>query len=234
MIREMSAVIKTNQLSKVYTMGKVQVMALNHITLTIENGAFVGVTGSSGSGKSTLLNLLGGLDTPTSGTIEACGRLISRMNKDELARYRRYRVGMIFQSFNLIASFTALENVALPLFFVGAAKRERKRRALELLELVGLAARKDHRPAELSGGEQQRVAIARALTNQPDVLLADEPTGNLDSRTSEEIVCLLADLNQRQALTVVMVSHEEKLLKKFSSHLVRLQDGKIAKEERAG
>jgi len=234
MIREMSAVIKTNQLSKIYTMGKVQVMALNRITLTIENGAFVGVTGSSGSGKSTLLNLLGGLDTPTSGTIEAHGKIISRMNTDELARYRRHQVGMVFQSFNLIASFTALENAALPLFFVGVAKRERKRRALEVLELVGLAARKDHRPAELSGGEQQRVAIARALTNQPDVLLADEPTGNLDSRTSEEIVCLLADLNQRQALTVVMVSHEEKLLKKFSSHLVHLQDGKIVREERAG
>ena len=230
----MSAVIKTNQLSKIYTMGKVQVMALNRITLTIENGAFVGVTGSSGSGKSTLLNLLGGLDTPTSGTIEARGKLISLMNTDELARYRRHQVGMVFQSFNLIASFTALENAALPLFFVGVAKRERKRRALEVLELVGLAARKDHRPAELSGGEQQRVAIARALTNQPDVLLADEPTGNLDSRTSEEIVCLLADLNQRQALTVVMVSHEEKLLKKFSSHLVHLQDGKIVREERAG
>jgi putative ABC transport system ATP-binding protein len=233
MRKEESAVIKTNQLSKVYTLGKVQVMALNNITLTIGNGAFVGVTGSSGSGKSTLLNLLGGLDTPTSGTIEAYGKLISRLSTDELARYRRHQVGMIFQSFNLIAAFTALENVALPLFFVGVAKRERKRRALELLKLVGLAARKGHRPAELSGGEQQRVAIARALANRPNVLLADEPTGNLDSQTSEEIVSLLADLNQRQRLTVVMVSHEERLLQKFSSHLVRLQDGEIAREERA-
>jgi putative ABC transport system ATP-binding protein len=223
----MSAALKTDLLTKIYTMGRVQVVALCDITLIVEKGAFVGVTGSSGSGKSTLLNLLGGLDTPTSGSIEARGRVISRMNKDELALYRRHQVGMIFQSFNLIASFTALENVALPLFFAGVAKRERKRRALELLEKVGLAPRRDHRPAELSGGEQQRVAIARALVNQPDVLLADEPTGNLDSRTSEEIVCLIADLNQRQALTVVMVSHEDRLLKKFSSHLVHLQDGKI-------
>jgi putative ABC transport system ATP-binding protein len=223
----MPAALKTDLLTKIYTMGRVQVVALCDITLIVEKGAFVGVTGSSGSGKSTLLNLLGGLDTPTSGSIEARGRVISRMNKDELALYRRHQVGMIFQSFNLIASFTALENVALPLFFAGVAKRERKRRALELLEKVGLAPRRDHRPAELSGGEQQRVAIARALVNQPDVLLADEPTGNLDSRTSEEIVCLIADLNQRQALTVVMVSHEDRLLKKFSSHLVHLQDGKI-------
>ncbi len=223
----MSAAIKVDRLTKVYTMGRVRVVALSDITLIIEKGAFVGVSGPSGSGKSTLLNLLGGLDTPTSGSIEARGKAISRMNKDELALYRRHQVGMIFQSFNLIPSFTALENVALPLFFAGVAKKERKPRALELLEKVGLAPRKDHRPAELSGGEQQRVAIARALINQPNVLLADEPTGNLDSRTSEEIVALLAELNQRQLLTVVMVSHEDRLLKKFSSHLVRLQDGKI-------
>jgi putative ABC transport system ATP-binding protein len=229
----MSAAIKANRLTKIYTMGKVQVVALDDITLVIEKRDFVGVTGSSGSGKSTLLNLLGGLDTPTSGSIESHGKVISQMNKDELALYRRHQVGMIFQSFNLIPSFTALENVALPLFFAGVAKKERKRRALELLEKVGLARRKDHRPAELSGGEQQRVAIARALINQPDVLLADEPTGNLDSRTSEEIVCLLADLNQRQALTVVMVSHEDRLLKKFSSLLVHLQDGKISGGGRA-
>jgi len=229
----MPAALKTDLLTKIYTMGRVQVVALCDITLIIEKGAFVGVTGSSGSGKSTLLNLLGGLDTPTSGNIEARGKVISRMNKDELALYRRHHVGMIFQSFNLIPSFTALENVALPLFFAGVAKRERKRRALELLEKVGLAPRKDHRPAELSGGEQQRVAIARALINKPDVLLADEPTGNLDSRTSEEIVGLLADLNRWQVLTVVMVSHEERLLKKFSSHLVHLQDGKIIGRKRA-
>lgn len=228
----MSSVLKTDKLTKIYTMGRVRVVALTDITLIIEKGAFMGVTGSSGSGKSTLLNLLGGLDTPTSGNIEAGEKIISRMNKDELALYRRHQVGMIFQSFNLIPSFTALENVALPLFFAGVSKRERKRRALELLEKVGLAPRKDHRPGELSGGEQQRVAIARALINQPDVLLADEPTGNLDSRTSEEIVDLLADLNQRQGLTVVMVSHEDRLLKKFSSHLVHLQDGKIIRGNR--
>ncbi len=228
----MSVAIKADRLTKIYTMGKVQVVALDDITLSIERGDFVGVTGSSGSGKSTLLNLLGGLDTPTSGSIESYGKVISLMNKDELALYRRHQVGMIFQSFNLVPSFTALENVALPLFFAGVAKKERKRKALELLEKVGLAPRKDHRPAELSGGEQQRVAIARALINQPGVLLADEPTGNLDSLTSEEIVHLLADLNQQQSLTVVMVSHEDRFLKKFSSHLVHLQDGKISGEEK--
>jgi putative ABC transport system ATP-binding protein len=233
-MKEMSAIIKTDRLTKIYTMGRVQVVALKDVTLSIERGAFLGVTGSSGSGKSTLLNLLGGLDTPTSGTIEAQGKAISRMNKDELARYRRHEVGMIFQSFNLIPSFTALENVALPLLFAGVAKRERRQRAMEVLDKVRLAPRRDHRPSELSGGEQQRVAIARALVNQPDVLLADEPTGNLDSRTSEEIVRVLADLNQRQALTVVMVSHEERLLREFSSHLIHLEDGEIFEGEGAG
>lgn len=230
----MSAIIKTDKLTKIYAMGEVQVVALKDVTLSIEKGAFLGVTGSSGSGKSTLLNLLGGLDTPTSGTIEAQEKIISFMNKDELARYRRHEVGMIFQSFNLISSFTAVENVALPLLFAGVAKRERRQRALGVLDKVGLSPRREHRPSELSGGEQQRVAIARALINQPDVLLADEPTGNLDSRTSEEIVRVLADLNKSQALTVVMVSHEERLLREFSSHLIHLQDGEIVKREGTG
>ncbi len=234
MTKKMSAVIKTDKLTKIYTMGKVQVVALKDVTLSIEKGAFLGVTGSSGSGKSTLLNLLGGLDTPTSGTIEAQGKVISFMNKDELARFRRHEVGMIFQSFNLISSYTAVENVALPLLFAGVAKKERRQRALGVLDKVGLSPRREHRPSELSGGEQQRVAIARALINQPDVLLADEPTGNLDSRTSEEIVRVLADLNQSQSLTVVMVSHEESLLREFSSYLIHLQDGEIVKREGTG
>jgi putative ABC transport system ATP-binding protein len=208
------------------------VVALQDVSLDIEEGVFAAVTGASGSGKSTFLNLLGGLDTPTSGTIEVSGRKISEMSREELARYRRSGVGMIFQSFNLIPGFSALENVALPLMFAGVAKGERLRRAGEMLAQVGLEARAAHRPSELSGGEQQRVAVARALVNRPRVLLADEPTGNLDSRTSREIVTLLAELNRNQGLTVIMVTHEESLAREFASRGVRLSDGKVQTEER--
>ena len=225
-------IIKTDGLNKVYILGKVQVLALKEVSLSINKGIFLGVTGSSGSGKSTLLNLLGGLDTPTSGTIEVYGKLISEMNKEELALYRRYGVGMIFQSFNLIPSFSALDNVGLPLFFAGVTKKERKRKSSEVLERVGLFARRDHRPSELSGGEQQRVALARAMINQPQVLFADEPTGNLDSRTSRDIVQLLANLNKDQGITVVMVSHEEALLQEFSDEMIHLLDGEVVKKER--
>ena len=179
------------------------------MTLSIARGRLVGVTGASGSGKSTLMNLLGGLDTPSSGTIRVDGRLISDLSKRDLALYRRNTVGMIFQSFNLVNAYTALENVALPLLFAGVAKKERLQRAAELLRTVGLEARTDHRPTELSGGEQQRVAIARALVNHPQILLADEPTGNLDSKTSRQIVEILADLKRRRGLTIVMISHEQ-------------------------
>jgi len=219
-------------LCKTYDMGKVCVTALNDVDFTLEEGAFMGVTGASGSGKSTLMNLLGGLDTPTSGRIEARGRVISDMASEELARYRRHGVGMIFQSFNLIPAFSAWENVGLPLIFAGISKRERRERAAAILREVGLEERLLHRPSELSGGEQQRVAIARALVNRPEVLLADEPTGNLDSRTSRDIVQLLAELNAAQRLAVVMVSHEEDLLKEFSHSLVRLRDGEIVSRER--
>jgi putative ABC transport system ATP-binding protein len=207
------------------------VAALQDISLTFEEGIFTAVTGASGSGKSTLLNLLGGLDTPTSGTIEIEGRKISEMSREELARFRRSGVGMIFQSFNLIPGFSALENVALPLVFSGTARKERRERAREGLVRVGLEARAEHRPSELSGGEQQRVAIARALVNRPRVLLADEPTGNLDSRTSREIVTLLAELNRIQGLTVIMVTHEETLAREFAVRGVRLCDGRVEAEE---
>ena len=225
------SVIQTDGLTKVYATGKIEVTALRDVDLRIERGQFIGITGASGSGKSTLMNLLGGLDTPTSGTIEAQGKLISSMDKDELARYRRQGVGMIFQSFNLILSFTALENVGLPLLFAGLAKTERKRRALELLEIVGLSQRQGHRPSELSGGEQQRVAIARALINRPQIILADEPTGNLDSSTSRDIVGFLSELNQSQNLTVIMVSHEEPLVREFADAIVRLCDGQVTARE---
>jgi putative ABC transport system ATP-binding protein len=230
-MRDTSPIIQAEGLTKVYSMGKVQVSALKGISLSLPKGSFLGITGPSGSGKSTFLNLIGGLDTPTSGIIRVSGKIISRMSNEELARYRRLDVGMIFQSFNLISSLTAVENVALPLLFSGVTKKERIQKALDVLEKVGLGPRGGHRPLEMSGGEQQRVAIARALVNQPDILLTDEPTGNLDSQTSEEIVKMLADLNHDRLLTVIMVSHEERLLRKFAGIVVHLQDGKLVRKE---
>ncbi|MCP4707455.1 MAG: ABC transporter ATP-binding protein [Planctomycetes bacterium] len=219
--------VKTKNLTKIYATNKIRVAALQDVTLSISAGAFIGITGSSGSGKSTLMNLLGGLDTPTRGTIEVDGKLISRLNKNELARYRRVQVGMIFQSFNLISSYSAQENVAFPLLFAGVGKKQRLERAGGMLDKVGLAPRRDHRPPELSGGEQQRVAIARALINRPKMLLADEPTGNLDSKTSASIVQLLAELNSQQNITVVMISHEEELLDQYSQRMIGLCDGQV-------
>jgi len=225
--KSLDSFIEVKDLTKVYCTDRVQVAALNGVTLSAEKGRFIGVAGPSGSGKSTLVNLLGGLDKPTSGSITVEGKVISQLSKDELTLFRRYQVGMIFQSFNLIPSYTALENVAFPLLFAGAPKRQRYRISAEMLEMVGLFARKDHRPSELSGGEQQRVAIARALVNQPKIVLADEPTGNLDSKTSRQIVKTLADLNKDQGLTVIMISHEEDLLREFANDIVHLRDGKI-------
>ena len=223
--------IETRDLTKAYITGAVEVVALRAVTLSIARGRLVGITGASGSGKSTLMNLLGGLDTPSSGSIRVAGRGVSDLSKKELALYRRNTVGMIFQSFNLVNAYTAVENVALPLLFAGVARKERLRRATELLCTVGLEARKDHRPTELSGGEQQRVAIARALVNQPQILLADEPTGNLDSKTARQIVETLADLNRNRGLTVVMISHEQDLLREFAHEMVRLQDGAVTDRE---
>ena len=224
--------VKTEGLTRIYSSGTIQVVALKDVSLSLDQGQFFGITGASGSGKSTLMNLLAGLDRPSSGSIKIQGRLISELDKDELALYRRYQVGMIFQSFNLVSSYTALENVAFPLLFAGVAKKDRIKRAEQMLEKVGLYPRKDHRPAELSGGEQQRVAIARALINQPKILLADEPTGNLDSKTSRQIVQTLSELNKKQGLTVIMISHEECLLDEFADDVIHLHDGKVVQEER--
>ncbi|MBU2437913.1 MAG: ABC transporter ATP-binding protein [Acidobacteria bacterium] len=223
--------METNDLGKVYSTGRIQVKALDGINLSVPKGAFLGIAGPSGSGKSTLMNLLGGLDTPTSGSIQVAGRMVSSLNHKELALYRRFQVGMIFQSFNIIPAYTAKENVALPLLFSGVPKRERLRRAEAVLSLVGLEERKDHRPSELSGGEQQRVAVARALINSPDILLADEPTGNLDSRTSQGILNLLQEMNRTQNLTVLLISHEGYLLKKYADDIIYLHDGRVRESE---
>jgi putative ABC transport system ATP-binding protein len=224
--------VKTEDLTRIYSSGTIRVVALKDVSLSLDQGQFFGVTGASGSGKSTLMNLLAGLDRPSSGSIKVQGKLISELDKDELALYRRHQVGMIFQSFNLVSSYSALENVAFPLLFAGVAKKERAKRAEQMLEKVGLYPRKDHRPSELSGGEQQRVAIARALINQPKILLADEPTGNLDSKTSRQIVQILSELNKKQGLTVIMISHEESLLDEFADDVIHLQDGKVVQAER--
>jgi len=226
------AFIQTEGLTRVYSSGPVEVTALRDVTLSIDCGCFVGVTGASGSGKSTLMNLLGGLDTPSAGSLSVAGRRISDLDNDELALFRRTTVGMIFQSFDLVGSYTALENVALPLLFAGVPKKERFRRAGELLHTVGLEDRAGHRPSELSGGEQQRVAIARALVNRPQIVLADEPTGNLDSHTSRQIVESLVELRQARSLTVVMISHEQALLREFADEVIHLQDGAVTDREK--
>jgi ABC-type lipoprotein export system ATPase subunit len=222
-----SGFIETESLTRTYASGAATVTALRDVTLSIGRGRFVGITGASGSGKSTLMNLLGGLDSPTSGCLRVEDRQIGSLSKAELALYRRHTVGMIFQSFNLVPAYTAAENVAFPLLFAGVPKRERLQRAHQLLEAVGLEARTEHRPSELSGGEQQRVAIARALVNRPKILLGDEPTGNLDSKTSRQIVEILVGLKASQGLTIAMISHEEHLLREFADELIYLQDGAV-------
>ncbi len=222
--------VEIENLTKIYSMGRIEVVALKEVNFSVKKGEFLGVTGPSGSGKSTLMNLLGGLDTPSSGGIKVDGKAISALNKEELALYRRFQVGLVFQSFNLISSYTAIENVAFPLLFAGVARKERNNRAGQMLAKLGLQHRELHLPSELSGGEQQRVAIARALINQPKILLADEPTGNLDSKTSRQIVQALSDLNKNQDLTVVMISHQESLLAEFADNVVRLCDGKVVEQ----
>ena len=223
--------VRTRRLTKVYSLAKVRVAALEDVDLEFDAGTFAAVTGPSGSGKSTLLNLLGGLDRPTEGDVEIGGKALAGLDGDGLALFRRFEVGMVFQSFNLIATRTAAENVEFPLLFAGVGRAERRTRAFRLLDQVGLSGRTGHLPGELSGGEQQRVAIARALANTPRLLLADEPTGNLDSRTSREIVELLSGLVRERGLTVLLVTHEEALAREFSREIVSLRDGRVAGRE---
>jgi len=219
--------LEISNLGRTYRKGKINIPALQNIDLEIEEGQFVSIVGKSGSGKSTLLNLIGGLDRATEGTILFDGNDLRKMSRNELAEHRKKSVGMIFQSFNLIQSRNALENVDLALTFGGVARSKRKALATELLQKVGLGDRVTHLPDELSGGETQRVAIARALANNPKVLLADEPTGNLDSETSEEIMGMLVDLNKNKNITVIMVTHDQETAEQVSDLVVKLKDGRI-------
>src|SRR5258708_326863 len=221
------ALIELRNLSKTYELGEVKVEALRQVTLDITEGEFVALIGPSGSGKSTLMNTLGCLDRPTEGTYCLSGEQVSGLAPDQLAQVRNQRIGFIFQNFNLLSRTTALENVEVPWLFNGKCRRrERKRRATDLLERVGLGDRLDHRPNQLSGGQQQRVAIARALVNRPSILLCDEPTGNLDTRTSREIMLFFRELNEREGLTVILVTHDLEIARKAHRALV-LIDGQV-------
>jgi putative ABC transport system ATP-binding protein len=228
----METVLATEQLRKHYTMGDTVVRALDGVTLSVPKGEFLALLGTSGSGKSTLLNLIAGLDHPSDGSLRIFDQDLAAMSRKELSLHRRRNVGIIFQSFNLVPSMTALENVTLAMMFAGVPRAERDARAASLLDSVGLKGRQHHRPKELSGGEQQRVAIARALSNNPQILLADEPTGNLDSRTSAEIMRILEDLNARDGRTVIMVTHDPSLASRYAHRTVTMLDGAIVAETR--
>lgn len=221
--------VKTSGLTKLYTMGETIVTALDGVSLNIKRGSFTVVMGPSGSGKSTLLYLLGGLDWPTSGAITVGDDEIEKMDENMLAEFRRNRVGFIFQSFNLVSSMAAEENVGFPLRFSGVPRSNRKVRAQKALEKVGLSDRTTHRPTELSGGQQQRVAIARALINDPPLILADEPTGNLDSHSGYSIMKLLAELN-RAGKTIIVVTHDTRM-RQFATDTIYLLDGRVVTEE---
>jgi len=222
-------VIELKQVTRTYKMGEQKIHALDHVDLTIADGEFVAVIGPSGSGKSTLLHVVGGLDTPTGGEVVVDGRDLSQAKDRELAHFRNKQIGFVFQTFNLQPTYTALENVALPLVFARVPPKERRVKAQSALEVVGLAERLRHRPAQLSGGERQRVAIARALVTDPAYILADEPTGNLDSATSREIVALLDRLHQERALTVLLVTHDAEMAA-LADRQITLRDGRIAAE----
>ena len=229
-------VIAVRDLAKTYSTGAVEVRAVRGVDLDIEAGEFVAVVGPSGSGKSTFMHILGCLDRPTRGSYELEGRDVSRLGRDQLADIRNTRIGFVFQGFNLLARTSALENVELPLLYRGAGMRaaERRRRALAMLDAVGLADRVDHMPNQLSGGQQQRVAIARALVNDPAILLADEPTGNLDSATSREVLDMFRRLNAERGITVILITHDHEIAA-HGNRIVQFHDGLVVRDEaRAG
>jgi putative ABC transport system ATP-binding protein len=226
-------VISVRNLVKTYVVGEVEVHALRGVSLDVEAGEFLAVTGPSGSGKSTFMHILGCLDHPTSGQYFLADKDVSRMTRNELARIRNHQIGFVFQGFNLLSRTTAIENVELPLLYNGSSPKgsERKRRALESLNLVGLGERTHHYPNQLSGGQQQRVAIARALINNPSILLADEPTGNLDTRTSVEVMEVFQRLNSERGITVLLITHERDIAE-YGSRVVAFRDGHIVSDEK--
>lgn len=224
-----SPIIRMEQIRKVYKTGKVAVEALKQIDLSVQQGEFVAIVGPSGSGKSTLMNLIGCLDTPTDGIYELGGERIANMSRDQLADVRNRRIGFIFQNFNLLPHITAFENVELPMLYGGVSRSERQDRTRELLERVGLGDRLDHKPTELSGGQMQRVAIARALSMQPDILLADEPTGNLDTSSGSDIMSVFEEL-WKSGRTLVIITHDMALARR-AGRVVEIRDGKIVRDE---
>jgi putative ABC transport system ATP-binding protein len=228
----MSEVIRVEDIHKTYRMGDVEVPALRGVSLTIDRGEFVAVMGSSGSGKSTFMNILGCLDRPTTGRYFLDGQEVSTLSRNEWAHIRNKRIGFVFQGFNLLSRTSALENVELPMMYNGFTGKNRRARAVDVLSLVGLGERLDHTPNRLSGGQQQRVAIARALVNQPSLVLADEPTGNLDSTTSHDIMTLFQKLNAEQKITIVLVTHEQDIAA-YAQRRVVFKDGELVSDDKS-
>ena len=225
-----SALVVATDLTKVYVLGDTELRALDGVSLTVDRGEFVAIMGASGSGKSTLMNVLGCLDRPTSGSYTLDGQEVSRLSRGQLAEMRNRTIGFVFQSFNLLARTSAIENVELPLVYAGLPRRERRERSRIALERVGLGGRLDHRPSQLSGGQQQRVAIARAIVNEPQLMFADEPTGNLDTKTSVDVMALFQEL-WRAGLTIVYVTHEPDVAR-YASRIIVVRDGKIVSDTR--
>ncbi|HUJ95739.1 MAG TPA: ABC transporter ATP-binding protein [Terriglobales bacterium] len=225
-----ASLIRTELVCRHYVMGTALIRAVDGVSLQIQSGEFAALLGASGSGKSSLLNLIAGLDRPTSGDVVVQEQNLAKLSREQLAKYRLRTIGMVFQSFNLISSMTLEENIELPLRFAEVDRSARENLTREALERVGLSGRRKHRPSELSGGEQQRAALARALINRPKLLLADEPTGNLDSHTGTEIMNFIREFNQTMAMTVVMVTHERALAERYAQRMIFMADGKLAND----
>jgi putative ABC transport system ATP-binding protein len=224
------ALIETEHLTKIYELGDATVHALDDVSLNVEQGEFVAIMGASGSGKSTFMNVVGCLDAPTGGRYLLDGTDVGKRGRDDLAELRNKKIGFVFQGFNLLSRTTALENVELPMLYDGCTPKERRQRAMDALTSMGLAGREHHHPNQLSGGQQQRVAIARALVNRAPLILADEPTGNLDTRSSTEIMELFVKLNREAGITIILVTHEQDIAA-FSRRIVRFRDGKVVSDE---